>query len=110
METTGATVQKPKNRHWTLEQKLALLQEWRQGTPLQEVCRRQGVSANHLYRWRRDLERGLGERGELVPKSQVTVLQRKVEDLEKALGRKAMEVDVLKKFFELKGLRLPEGL
>ncbi len=34
---------------------------------------------------------------------------RKVEELEKALGRKALEVDILKKVFELKGLKLPEG-
>jgi hypothetical protein len=45
-----------------------------------------------------------------VPKHQIGALQRKVEELEKALGRKAMEVDILKKFFELKGLKLPEGI
>jgi hypothetical protein len=37
-------------------------------------------------------------------------LQKRVEELEKALGRKALEVDVLKKAFELKGLKPPEGM
>ena len=37
-------------------------------------------------------------------------LKKRVEELERALGRKALEVDVLKKAFELKGLKLPEGI
>jgi hypothetical protein len=36
--------------------------------------------------------------------------QKRVEELERALGRKALEVDVLNKAFELKGLRFPEGI
>ena len=45
----------------------------------------------------------------MVPKSQVLGLQKRVEELERALGRKALEVDLFKKVYELKGLRLPEG-
>jgi hypothetical protein len=37
-------------------------------------------------------------------------VQKRVEELERALGRKALEVDVLQKAFELKGLKLPEGI
>ena len=110
METTGVIVQRAKGQRWTPEQKMALLQEWQQGTPIQEVCRRHGLQTWQMYKWRKALERGLADHGALVPKSQVAALQRKVEDLEKALGRKSLEVDVLKKFFELKGLRLPEGI
>ena len=44
-----------------------------------------------------------------VPKSQVLGLQKRVEELERALGRKALEVDLFKKVCERKGLRLPEG-
>jgi len=36
-------------------------------------------------------------------------LQKRVDELERALGRKALEVEVLKKTCELKGLKLPEG-
>jgi hypothetical protein len=45
-----------------------------------------------------------------VPKSDVLGLQKRVEELERALGRKALEADVFKKAFELKGLKLPEGI
>lgn len=112
METATMPVTKNDRKRWNPEQKLAVLQEWRQqGLPMAEVCRRHGLHANQVYRWRKALDRGLLKDGaDLVPKSQIAVLQRKVEELERALGRKALEVDVLKKAFELKGLRLPEGM
>lgn len=110
MTTTAVPVQTRKYRRWTPEQKMAVLQEWRNGTPLEELCRRHAVAEGIVYRWRRSLERGLTEKGELVPKSQVVALQKRVEELEKAFGRKALENEVLKKAFELKGLRLPEGI
>jgi hypothetical protein len=39
----------------------------------------------------------------------VVTLQKRIEELERALGRKTLELEVLKKAFELKGLKLPEG-
>jgi transposase-like protein len=92
-----------------VEQKLAMLQEWRSGVPLEEVCRKYGINAALMYRWKRSLDQGLKESGQLIPKSQVSGLQRRIDDLERALGRKALEVEVLKKAFELKGLKSPEG-
>ena len=69
-------------------------------------CCRSGAAA---CRWKRSLDQVLKESGELIPKGQVAALQKRVEELERALGRKALEVEVLKKAYELKGLRLPEG-
>jgi transposase len=110
MEPDSKPVLKHPRHRRLLEQKLSLLQEWRNGLPLEEVCRRHGVSAAQMYKWRRDLERGLADRGELIPKSQVTALQKRNDELEKALGRSSLENQILKKFFEIKGLKLPEGL
>ena len=92
------------------EQKLAILQQWQAGTPVTELCRLHGLKANALYRWKKQLDHGLRDHGELVPKSRLLPLQRKLDELERALGRKALEVDLLKKFCELKELRLPEGM
>ena len=50
-----------------------------------------------MYRWMRSLDQGLEEPGELVPKSQVLGLQKRVEELERALRQTALETDVLKK-------------
>jgi transposase-like protein len=92
------------------EQKLAVLQQWQAGTPVAELCRTHSLKANAIYRWKQQLDRGLSDHGELIPKSRLLPLQRKIDELERALGRKALEVDILKKFCELKELRLPEGM
>jgi transposase-like protein len=111
MEATMKPIQNSRGRkgRWPAEQKLAVLQEWKNGMPLEEVCRKYGVNAAQMYRWQRSLDQGLKESGEMVPKNQVLGLQKRVEELERALGRKALEVDLFKKVYELKGLRLPEG-
>lgn len=110
METLETPVQRGRKRRWNAEKKLAVLNEWRSGLPLEEVCRRHGVEGAQLQRWRRQLEKGLADRGEVVPKSEVVSLKRQVEELERALGRKALEADILKKVFTDKGLKLPEGM
>jgi transposase len=110
MEMTETPVQRGRKRLWSAEKKLEVLQEWRNGTPLEEVCRKHGIQAVMMYRWRRQLEKGLAERGQMVPKSEMAGLEKKVEELERALGRKALEVDILKKTFEIKGLKLPDGM
>ena len=114
MENEVNSVQKGirnNRKSYSSEEKLAIVQEWKQqGVNLEEVCRKYGLHAHTLRNWKRALDRGLEEKGALVPKSQVLALQKKVEELERALGRKALETDILKKAFELKGLRLPDGI
>ena len=112
MEAAVKPVQVTRGRRgrWPTETKLAALEAWRAGTPLEEVCRRFGMSAALLYRWKRSVDQGLKESGALIPRSQVAALQKRIDELERALGRKAYELDVLKKVFELKGLKLPEGI
>jgi len=95
------TVMKPvqngrgRRRRWSGEQKLTVLQEWQTGVPLEEICRKYAVNAAQMYRWKRSLDQGLKEPGELVPKSLVGGLQKRIEELERAC--------------ELKGLKSPEG-
>ena len=112
MDTVMKAVQnaRGRRRQWSSEQKLTVLQEWQAGVPLEEICRKYAVSAAQMYRWKRSLDQGLKESGKLVPKSLVGGLQKRAEALERALGRKALEVDVLTKTFELKGLKLPEEM
>jgi len=111
MESVVKAVQSGRDRRgrWPSEQKLAVLQEWRSGVPLEEVCRKYGVQAALVYRWNRSLDQGLEESGDLIPKGHVAALHKHVEELERALGRKALEVEVFEKAYEFKGLRLPEG-
>ena len=94
-----------RRRRWSGDQKLTVLQEGQTGGPLEEVCRKYAVNAAQMYRWKRSLDQGLKEPGEMVPKSHVLGLQKRVEELERALGQKALEADMLKSAFELKGLK-----
>jgi transposase-like protein len=104
------TVKSGRRSHVSTEQKLAILQQWQAGTPVVELCRTDSLKTNAIYRWKRQLDHGLRNHGELIPKSRLLPLQRKIDELERALDRKALEVDILKKFCELKELRLPEGM
>ena len=60
---------------------------------------------------KKQLDKGLSDRpAETVPKVRAVQLERRPEELERAPGRKSLEVDIFKKAFEIKGLRLPEGI
>lgn len=102
--------QQGRRRRFSTEQQLDILRQWQEGTPLAELCRTHAIGSGALYRWEKCLARGLSDHSELVPKQRLAALERKIGDRERALGRKALEVDILKKFCAPKGLRLPEGM
>jgi transposase-like protein len=106
MDTVMKPVQngRSRRRQWSSEQKLTVLQEWQAGVRLEEICQKYAVNAAQMYRWKRSLDQGLKESGKLVPKSFVGGLQKRVDELERALGRKALEVDVVKNTFAHEGL------
>lgn len=77
--------------------------------PLSDLCRKYGVSTATYYKLRDQFitggSQGLQNKGKT---DQVKSLELRVNELEKALGRKTLEVEVLKKtedFFIRKGGR-----
>jgi len=114
MEETVVGLTKNGKRKWTLEQKLGIVSELNAGVDAAELCRKYNIHTQMLYKWRKTLEssgkEGLKNNGEIVPKGKYVEALKKIEELERALGRKSLEVDILKKSFELKGLKLPEGI
>lgn len=51
MDTVMKPVQTGRGRRrWSSEQKLAVLQEWQTGIPLEEICRKYAVNAAWMYR------------------------------------------------------------
>jgi transposase len=90
-----------RRRHWTTEQKLQIIEEsFLPGETVSSVARRRGVAPNLLYRWRRLLKEGgaaaVGSDESVVGSSEVRRLEERVRDLERLLGRKTMEVEILK--------------
>ena len=64
------------------------------------MARRHGVAPNLLYRWRRLMAEGgaaaVGSDESVVGSSEVRRLEERVRELERLLGRKTMEVEILK--------------
>ena len=70
---------------------------------MEAIGRKYAGNAAHMYRWKGSLDHGLKEPGELGRKSHVLGLQKRVDELERALGRRALEADVVKNTFARKG-------
>jgi len=90
-----------RRRRWTTEQKLRIIEEsYQPGASVSEVARRHGVAANLLFRWRKLLTDGgtaaVGSDEEVVGASQVRKLEARIRELERQLGRKTLEVEILK--------------
>ena len=90
-----------RRRHWTTEQKLRIIDEsLAPGESVSSVARRHGVAPNLLYRWRRLMAEGgamaVGSDESVVGSSEVRRLDERVRELERLLGRKTLEVEILK--------------
>ena len=86
-----------RRRRWTTEQKLTIIE---QSFEPGETARRHGVAPNLLYRWRRLLSEGgaaaVDSDEPVVGNSEVKKLEDRVRELERMLGRKTMEVEILR--------------
>jgi transposase len=90
-----------RRRRWTAEQKRAMVLETEQpGMSLSAVARKYEVHPNQLFRWRKLMQEGalsaVRADEEVVPISEVKELRTRVRELERLLGRKTMEVEILK--------------
>jgi len=90
-----------RRRRWSFAEKRDLVQEtFLPGMNLSIVARKHGINPSQLFKWRRLMEEGAleGIRSEegVVPKSQVKELERRVRELERILGRKTLENEILR--------------
>lgn len=94
-----------RRRRFTTEQKLAVVAETMQpGMSLSYVARRHGLSPSLVFRWRRLTSDGGREAvradDEVVPAAEVRRLEERVRELERMLGRKTLEAEILKEALE----------
>jgi transposase len=90
-----------RRRHWTTEQKLQIIEEsFQPGETVSSAARRRGVAHNLLYRWRRLMTEGgaaaVGSDEPVVGSSEMRRLEDRIRDLERLLGRKTMEIEILR--------------
>ena len=101
-------------RRFTTEQKLSLLEEAKApGSSISAVARRYGISPSLVFRWKHMQDEGalagLEADERVVAETEVKDLRAKVRELERLLGKKTMEAEILKEGIELvgrKGLQL----
>lgn len=95
-----------RRRRWSAAEKLRLVEEAMQpGSSVSLVARQVGVAPSQLFAWkRRVLEGGqaaIQADEDVVGASRVRELEKRVRDLERLLGRKTMETEILKEALDL---------
>src|SRR5262249_50714836 len=107
-----------RRRRWTASEKVRIVEEtFEPGMTVSLVARRHGVAPNQLFTWRRlvVVEGALtagGSGEQVVPASDYRALQSQVRELQRLLGKKTLEAEILKEALEhatgsKKQLRLP---
>jgi transposase len=95
-----------RRRRFSTDLKLAVVAETMQpGMSVSYVARRHGLSPSLVFRWRQLMSEGGKEAvradDEVVAASQIRRLEERVRELERLLGRKTMEVEILKQALDL---------
>ena len=90
-----------RRRRWSVDQKLAILAEAAQpGMSISYVARRHGISSSMVFGWRRRMTEGGKEAvradDEVVARAEVRELQKRIGELERVLGKKTLENEILR--------------
>ena len=101
MDKVEIIVDGGRRRRWNESDKLRIVEEslTSEGS-ISSVARRNGVPPNLLYRWRQLMLEGgsvavAGDSG-VTSDKEVRQLEQRIKELERALGKKTLEVDILK--------------
>jgi transposase len=101
-----------RRRNWSTAEKLRIVEESLEpGETVSTVARRNGVAPNLLFRWRRLMSEGgvvaVGSDEPVVGASQVRRLEERIRELERLLGRKTMEVEILREALDAARAKKP---
>ena len=90
-----------RRRRWSSAEKLRIVEETLDGSEsISAVARRNGVAPNLLYRWRKLMLEGgsvavTGD-DDVTSNKKVRQMEDRIRELERQLGRKTLEVEILK--------------
>lgn len=95
-----------RRRRWSVEEKLSMVRESLEpGNSVSVVARRNGINPNQLFQWRKLYQDGslsavsAGEA--VVPASELADALKQIRDLQRMLGKKTMEAEILKEAVEV---------
>lgn len=95
-----------RRRRWSAAEKVRLVEEAMQpGMSVSYVARRAGIAPSQLFAWKRRMLEGgataVQADDEVVAAGRVRELEKRVRELERLLGRKTMENEILKEALDL---------
>lgn len=100
------TVTEERRRRWSVQEKAALVKEtYEPGMSVSLVARKHGISASQLFNWRK-LERegalvAVHSGESVVPASELAAARAQIAQLQRMLGKKTMEAEILREAVEL---------
>jgi transposase len=75
------------------------------GNSISEVARRYGLAPSTMFQWRRAMDdatkKSLKANEKVVPESEVKKLKARIRELERALGKKSLQVEILEEAVEI---------
>lgn len=95
-----------RRRRWAASEKLAMVREtYEPGMTVSLVARQHGINPNQLFHWRK-LERSGAltavEAGEtVVPATELEAARRQIRELQRLLGKKTLEAEILREAVEV---------
>lgn len=103
---TVEVVNMVQRRRWTLSEKLRIVEESTlPGMSVSFVARKYGLAPNLLFRWRKLMSEGgkvaIKADDQVVGASELRTMKKRIRELERLLGRKTMEVEILKEAIEV---------
>jgi len=105
VEPVEILTQPERRRRRSVEEKLAIVREtFEPGATVSGVARRHQVNANQVFAWRKLYQDGslsavsAGE--QVVPASDLTEAMKQIRELQRLLGKKTMEVEILREAVE----------
>lgn len=93
-------------RRWSVADKVRMVEEASQpGMNVSYVARKYGIAPNLLFRWRKLMSDGgkvaVQADDKVVSISESKALKKRIRDLERLLGKKTMEAEILKEALEI---------
>lgn len=90
-----------RRRRWSAHQKISMIDEtYESGESVSSIARKHGISASQLFTWKRQMETGgltaVASDDRVVPASELKAAEERIRRLERLLGQKTEEVEVLK--------------
>ncbi len=103
---TVEVVHSVQRRRWTLAEKLRIVEESSQpGMSVSFVARKYGIAPNLLFRWRKLMSEGgrkaIEANDTVVSSAEARAMKKRIRELERLLGKKTMEVEILREAIEI---------